>query len=635
MEKKVIDLEVIEDLLESGTQKISLVDSPAIEKDWLYFKKLEFVEPSSGESQSDYMGRCVPYMIGEGKDQDQAVAICISTYENMASVDGVIICDECGHSWDIEDGGDDVYICHKCGYENFGIDTGGLAPYVQQAGKKKDEDDLVSKPVNFSNILSKAKDLGFSAEDFTTNGLAYHEDVEGIDLKLAKGYTVYKYTGSVGSDTRDFCRDMVNMDRFYTFDEINQLSSSDPNPGFGLGGSDNYSLWKYKGGPNCKHRWTKFYVTETGDIENKGAAPGTAGEKPENMSNSGYAFAEVADLKVGDDVSWKTADTNPRGRITDIAYDSKKVPGVDFVIEGTKENPGFIIEIYEEVEGEWKGTGKYVGRKADSILKNVKLSIMGITPAIQSELRNKINTHNKNNLQVNKKADLDVLRKIWERGAKDYASNRVNTRGMSIEDWAMERVDDYLKTLASTAPASSASRNYKKDNDLLPKTHPGYSYFQKSVSRLNFASEDKRELVGAVAIPDMEIPRKDKDGNIFFVRFSKEVVAKMARKFMKEQRLSDNNIQHIEDMDAGSYVYESWVTENMEDKANTVYGMNVPVGTWVVKMKVLNDETWKKVKDGDLNGFSLEGSFLSQDEYTAYLQDKKMYEELVELIAGM
>jgi hypothetical protein len=504
MEKKVIDLEVVDDLLESGTQKISLVDSPAIEKDWMYFKKLEFVEPNSGESESDYMGRCVPVLIDEGKDQDQAVAICISTYQNMAAMEFAKVSFDFDDTLSTEEGlklateykdkGDTLYIIsarnevssgmleradalgipkdrvfatgsNKAKVEKvkelqidkhidnnadviadlgsigikFGIDTGGLAPYTQQTGNKEDEDDLVTKAVNFNSILSKAKDLGFSAEDFTTNGLAYHEDVEGIDLKLAKGYTVYKYTGSVGSDTREFCRDMVSMNRFYTFDEINQLSDSNPNPGFGLGGSDNYSLWKYKGGPNCKHRWTKFYVTETGDIENKGGAPGIAGEKPDDMPNHGYAFA----------------------------------------------------------------------------------------------------------------------------------------------------------------------------------------------------SEDKRELVGAVAIPDMEIPRKDKDGNIFFVRFSKAVIEKMARKFMREQRLADNNIQHMEDMDAGSYVYESWIVENPEDKANTIYGLNVPVGTWVVKMKVLNDETWKKVKEGKLNGFSLEGSFLSKEEYTAYLEDKKMYESLVDLVNSL
>jgi PHP family Zn ribbon phosphoesterase len=26
-----------------------------------------------------------------------------------------ITCDECGWSWDLKDGGDDPYVCHKCG----------------------------------------------------------------------------------------------------------------------------------------------------------------------------------------------------------------------------------------------------------------------------------------------------------------------------------------------------------------------------------------------------------------------------------------------------------------------------------------------------------------------------------------
>jgi predicted Zn-ribbon and HTH transcriptional regulator len=29
-----------------------------------------------------------------------------------------VICDRCGWSWDKKDGGDDLYTCHKCGYDN-------------------------------------------------------------------------------------------------------------------------------------------------------------------------------------------------------------------------------------------------------------------------------------------------------------------------------------------------------------------------------------------------------------------------------------------------------------------------------------------------------------------------------------
>lgn len=37
--------------------------------------------------------------------------------EKMAAV-SIIICKECGHEWDLEDGGDAPFICHMCGYDN-------------------------------------------------------------------------------------------------------------------------------------------------------------------------------------------------------------------------------------------------------------------------------------------------------------------------------------------------------------------------------------------------------------------------------------------------------------------------------------------------------------------------------------
>ena len=35
-----------------------------------------------------------------------------------AVTDTEVICDNCGWHWSIEDGGDDLYVCHKCGYNN-------------------------------------------------------------------------------------------------------------------------------------------------------------------------------------------------------------------------------------------------------------------------------------------------------------------------------------------------------------------------------------------------------------------------------------------------------------------------------------------------------------------------------------
>jgi hypothetical protein len=109
-------------------------------------------------------------------------------------------------------------------------------------------------------------------------------------------------------------------------------------------------------------------------------ADGKSQEAAENIcgwikANYQAEFADPADLAVGDAVSWQTAGGNPRGRIRDIVKSGqKKVPGADFEISGTEEDPGYLIEVYEEdAEGKWKATGTLVGRKADSILKNVTL----------------------------------------------------------------------------------------------------------------------------------------------------------------------------------------------------------------------------------------------------------------------
>jgi hypothetical protein len=50
----------------------------------------KFVNPTDGESKDDYLARCIPAMVSEGKDQDQAVAMCVSIYDNFSAKFSVI-----------------------------------------------------------------------------------------------------------------------------------------------------------------------------------------------------------------------------------------------------------------------------------------------------------------------------------------------------------------------------------------------------------------------------------------------------------------------------------------------------------------------------------------------------------------
>ena len=59
---------------------VALVDSPAIKKDFLAFNE-EFINPSKGEGKDEFLPRCISYVINEGKETEQAVAICNSLWE--------------------------------------------------------------------------------------------------------------------------------------------------------------------------------------------------------------------------------------------------------------------------------------------------------------------------------------------------------------------------------------------------------------------------------------------------------------------------------------------------------------------------------------------------------------------------
>jgi len=125
---------------------------------------------------------------------------------------------------------------------------------------------------------------------------------------------------------------------------------------------------------------------------------------------------------------------------------------------------------------------------------------------------------------------------------------------------------------------------------------------------------DQRILVGIGMIPDFNIYRKNPEtGEEYFVRFSKATIQKAAEKFLKSQSVWSTSLNHEEIPAKDTYVFESWIVEHMEDKANKIYRLNAPLGSWILKMRVEDDDTWKRIKKGELNGFSIEGLFNTKE----------------------
>ena len=122
--------------------------------------------------------------------------------------------------------------------------------------------------------------------------------------------------------------------------------------------------------------------------------------------------------------------------------------------------------------------------------------------------------------------------------------------------------------------------------------------------------EEKKTLVGAVLIPNKEIPRYDKELNEEYVVFFTEDTIKQAQElFMSSLRNNNATYEHKVAVE-GISVVESWIKEDKKNDKSNSYGFkNLPVGTWFVKMKINNQEIWDSVKEGKVRGFSIEGFF--------------------------
>lgn len=362
----------------------------------------DFVKPRAGETEDEFIPRCMKVLIGdEGYDEKQAAAICYSYLE-----------------------------------EKMGIDVSGLAPYIQNLKDRKKKKRYEVQEL----ILGFARQFGFTygeIEKFANAGLADSvDDIEELgkrgDYEWIKDprvqTTLYKYEGGLRNNSRDFCVEMISLDKYYTYDMIEAMENLAVNAGFGARGADTYSIWKYLGGPNCFHYWRRFtysYKAEEG-------------------------FELLSEARV------------------------KGLPG---------------------------------------------------TPM------------------------------------------RDRPRGGRLK-----------------------------------------------MSYELFFDDDKMIVVGPAMIPDIEIPRKDENGDLYYVVFSPETIKQIQEKFMKTQSVHNTNQDHDENKDAQSYIVETWIKEADEDKSNKYGFGSLPIGTWFCMMKVQSKEVWKRIKNGELKGFSVEGSFIQYEK---------------------
>ena len=156
--------------------------------------------------------------------------------------------------------------------------------------------------------------------------------------------------------------------------------------------------------------------------------------------------------------------------------------------------------------------------------------------------------------------------------------------------------------------------------------------------RLAEVSKEKRLLMGAALIPDKPIYRKSED-NEFYIYFSKETVAKASQMFLQAGNQGQATMEHASKKLEGMTVVESWIVEDLVHDKSKKYGLDMPIGTWMVSMKVDNDEIWNNyVKKNKIKGFSIEGYFADKlsrpkDKINdIYSEDDKLLKDIIDVL---
>jgi hypothetical protein len=133
-------------------------------------------------------------------------------------------------------------------------------------------------------------------------------------------------------------------------------------------------------------------------------------------------------------------------------------------------------------------------------------------------------------------------------------------------------------------------------------------------------SDEKRIITGPALIPDIEIIRKDDDDEPYYIKYSAEQIESIVQKFFKEKDQFSVNKNHKTDV-SGVWMYESWIVGD-NDKSKDL-GFDLPKGTWMVSMKIDDDEIWEGIKSGKYKGFSIEGLFKFK-RTSKYVKQRKL-----------
>lgn len=140
-----------------------------------------------------------------------------------------------------------------------------------------------------------------------------------------------------------------------------------------------------------------------------------------------------------------------------------------------------------------------------------------------------------------------------------------------------------------------------------PAIESNFVALNKHRVEMKVVDEEKRIVLGLALIPEKKIYRRNGEYE-YNITFSQETVRKASELYLANLRANNTTVDHKMLVD-GVSLSESWIVEDPSKDKTAIYGIDAPIGSWAVSMKVNNNDVWNDVKEGKYLGFSIEGIF--------------------------
>ena len=486
----------------------------------------------------------------------------------------------------------------------------------------------------------------------------------------------YKYVGPQDKKNRTFCAEMMRANRVFRIEDIQEMSLRNVNPV----GPDGYSIFEWRGSYNCRHRFVQLVYKLDTTIINKGSvrkgvidendvpgpntltdaakeagyAPrtGFSATNPDVSGLSPYVDQVTEDVELkpvlaslplfeskedaetmalaigcngshphtyGDKTLYMPCEKHPVEMAgledacwegyepigTKIGDDGREVPNCVPIKEEMSEDGEYVI-------GEYKSYTDYpelIRKNAQSVLDYIERT------GNPNNCMTQVGKVRAQQLAQGKPISIETVKRMKAyitRHQKDLQSSKSYDDGcgkLAMDAWGGVEALSWVES------------TIKKYEEMSSEEEMTFSVF----------NAEQRLIVGPAMIPDkMIIRRNEITGDIYYVYFTSDTIKKLQQKFMQEKLLDKTNIEHNRKFLNNVDVVESWIIEDEQKDKQQVFGMNYPKGTWMISMKVNDDTTWSKVKDGKLKGFSVQGYFFERAKFSSINND--LLEEIKQIL---